>query len=105
MSSVRIKGVISTTTLKRGDERTVERTEQVDRLIAHGYVKVVAVTKEAGADLPVEPAEVTVYAPARSASKQDWRVFLDEMGIEYTDEDTRDELIAKWEPEREQTDG
>lgn len=107
MSNVRIRGRISTTTLKRGEERTVERTPQVDGLIREGYVTVVGGEKAAVEALPEPetPVDEPITAPSRSASKQDWRDFLDAVGIKFEEDLTRDELIALWTPEEAPTDG
>lgn len=113
---VTIKGRRSTTVLKAGEVVTVERTDQVDALIAGGWVTVVETTGSpetpdslTGAVTPPEPEEgpgeadvdgdVAPYgpaAPARSASKADWVEFLTEQGIEFDDEDSRDDLVARW---------
>ena len=39
--TVTIRGLIATTTLRRGDTTTVTRTDHVDGLIAGGYVEIV----------------------------------------------------------------
>lgn len=104
MSNVRIKGRISTTTLKRGDERTVARTEQVDRMIEKGYVTVVS--EETPAEpAPVEDVPEEATPPSRSASRQDWRDFLDSVGVKFDETYTRDELIALWGAEEKPADG
>lgn len=36
-------------------------------------------------------------APSRGASTADWRAFLDQQGIPYTEDDRRDDLVALWE--------
>lgn len=51
--TITIRGRIATTSLRRGETVTVERTEQVDRLIAGGYVE------QIGEPAPVEPEQVT----------------------------------------------
>lgn len=62
--TITIRGRVATTSLRRGETVTVERTEQVDRLIAGGFVEVI------GQATPVEseaPAEVSSdEAPAQS---------------------------------------
>lgn len=49
-----------------------------------------------GADAP-EPDDEGPEAPARNASTDEWRAFLDAQGIAYDDDDTRTELIEAWE--------
>lgn len=36
-------------------------------------------------------------APSRGASTADWRAFLGQQGIPYTEDDRRDDLVALWE--------
>jgi len=49
MSEITIRGRIATTSLRRGETVTVEHTEQVDRLIAGGFVERI------GQAAPAEP--------------------------------------------------
>lgn len=35
--------------------------------------------------------------PSKNASTDDWRAFLDRKGIEYSEDDTRTDLIEMWE--------
>ena len=112
-NTVTIKGRRSTTVLKAGEVVTVERTDRVDALIAGGWATVVDSTQTpnslTGVVTPPEPdagpAEVEPggeatpqepAVPARSASKADWTEFLTEQGIEFDDEDSRDDLVARW---------
>lgn len=112
-NTVTIKGRRSTTALKAGEVVTVERTDRVDALIAGGWATVVESPKTpdslTGVVTPPEPEEGPgevkpggdvapsgPAAPARSASKADWTEFLTEQGIEFDDENTRDDLVARW---------
>lgn len=112
-NTVTIKGRRSTTVLKAGEVVTVERTDRVDALIAGGWVTVVDAPETpaslTGVVTPPEPeerpgeakldGEADPYgpaAPARSASKADWVEFLTEQGVEFDDEDSRDDLVARW---------
>lgn len=36
-------------------------------------------------------------APSRGASTADWRAFLAQQGVPYTEDDRRDDLVALWE--------
>lgn len=104
-NTVTIKGRVSTTSLRRGDIVTVERTEQIDALIARGYATVV---DDAPASLTgvVAPPEgggedddadtAAPVPPAKSASKAEWVEFLAEQGIETGEDDTRDDLVDHW---------
>lgn len=109
-NTVTIKGRRSTTVLKAGEVVTVERTDRVDALIAGGWVTVVDAPETpdslTGVVMPPEPEESASEgqpdddtgpaAPARSASKADWVEFLTEQGVEFEDEDSRDDLVARW---------
>lgn len=103
MSSVTIKGRIATSALRVGEVVTVERTEQVDGLIARGYAVVVGEPEQeslTGAVTPPEPEPVpeedVPEPPARSASKADWLAFLEGEGVEVDEDLTRDNLVALW---------
>lgn len=110
---VTIKGRRSTTVLKAGEVVTVERTDRVDALIAGGWATVVDSPETpdslTGAVMPPEPEEPASEgqpggntapqgpaAPARSASKADWTEFLAAQGVEFDEEDSRDDLVARW---------
>lgn len=109
-NTVTIKGRRSTTVLKAGEVVTVERTDRVDALIAGGWATVVDSPETpnslTGVVTPPEPEEgpgeaesggdTGPAAPARSASKADWTEFLTEQGVEFDDEDSRDDLVARW---------
>lgn len=49
----------------------------------------------AGGDGPNTPDRAE--APSRGASTANWRAFLDQQGIPYTEDDRRDDLVALWE--------
>lgn len=49
----------------------------------------------AGEDGPNTPDQKD--APSRGASTANWRAFLDQQGIPYTEADRRDDLVALWE--------
>lgn len=102
MSAITIEGTVTPSTfLASKERRTVERTEFIDKLIRKGYVKVVPTPDTVKvAATPVEPDEVelpAVTGPPKNASRDEWAAWLDEAGIEYTDEDGRDALIALWD--------
>lgn len=91
--------------LGRGERRTVQLTDRVQRLIDLGYVVVVqdgsAVPEPESAPLAEPPAEPTyddptgdVAVPSLSASTDTWRSFLDALDIPYEPELGREALIA-----------
>lgn len=107
-----IEGTVTPSTfLAAGERRTVSRTEFVDKLIAKGFVKVVdqptpAVSVAAPApvaDDPVESAtdpaaevvqsEDAAAPPSRNARRATWAKFLDNRGIDYPEEASRDDLV------------
>ena len=53
--------------------------------------------EEAPASESVAQAPERADAPHRGASTADWRAFLDQQGIPYTEDDRRDDLVALWE--------
>lgn len=76
MSEITIRGRIATTSLRRGETATVERTDAVDRLIAGGFVEVMdrpaAPTPEpeqAAEDQPDTDSEPEAEAPRRTRKK------------------------------------
>lgn len=100
-ATVTIEGSITPSAeLARGERRTVQLTESVQRLIDGGFVVVV----ESDAPAPVTPAVVdpagadpqTVSPPARNASREDWAEFLALAGF-VTEGRGRDELIDMWD--------
>lgn len=113
MSSVTIKGRISTTMLKAGEVATVEWTDRVENLVNRGYVAVVessqggasltgVITPPAGdgsdsrGDSEGSMVPEKPEAPARSASKAEWVEFLTGQGVEIDDTLTRDDLVNLW---------
>lgn len=46
-----------------------------------------------GADAPEDDDQ----APSKNASTDEWRAFFDRRGIEYSEDDTRTDLIEAWE--------
>lgn len=111
MSKVTIKGRVSTTYLTAGEEATVEYTDTIQGLIDRGYVKVLdasqasvsltgAVTPHDEADRAAEEhleASNAPSVPNKSASKAEWRGFLESHGIIAPEDATRDELIEAWD--------
>lgn len=76
MSEITIRGRIATTSLRRGETATVERTDAVDRLIAGGFVEVVGRPAEpapepeqAAEDQPDTDSEPEAEAPRRTRKK------------------------------------
>ncbi|UOW93007.1 hypothetical protein SEA_CAIB_23 [Gordonia phage CaiB] len=88
--------------LASGEKRTVALTDRVQRLIDRGYV--VVIEDESDAPEPADapngtPASTEPTAPKRSASRDEWAAFLDGLdpAVEFTDDDGRDDLIAKYD--------
>lgn len=110
MSKVTIKGRVSTTYLTAGEEATVEHTDTVQGLIDRGYVKVLnasqasvsltgVVTPQDEADRAAEEHLDTSNAPSvpnRSASKAEWAEFLTDQGIEFGEDESRNDLVDRW---------
>lgn len=97
---VTIEGTVTPSVhLGKGERRTVERTEFVDKLIARGYVSVITEHPEPVIEEdPVEPGEAPVtVSPARNASRSVWADFLTDAGVPYPGDATRDELVAAWD--------
>ncbi|QKY79964.1 hypothetical protein PQD13_gp52 [Gordonia phage Clawz] len=104
MSEITIRGLITTTELKRGEEVTIEYTDHIEALIERGYVREVTdqsakarTVTERVADEEAEKARTELGVPSRSASKAKWQEFLTSKGIEYASDDSKDELIAAWD--------
>lgn len=109
-NEVTIVGRVATTSLKRGERATVERTSLVDALIERGFVRedvgdalLGVVEPPAPLDAPEtaeeaeEAPERGAETPGRAASKRDWRAFLAAQGYDYDEAATRDELIEVWD--------
>lgn len=110
MSKVTIKGRVSTTYLTAGEVATVEHTDTVQGLIDRGYVRVLdasqasvsltgAVTPHDEGDRAAEEHLDTSNAPSvpnKSASKAEWAEFLADQGIEFGEDDSRDDLVKRW---------
>ena len=110
MAQVTLEGSITPSTyLARGARVTVERTPYVDKLIRKGYVVVIGA---AAAKTPVveeitrivEAQRETVDnerqltgAPARNAGRDVWAEFLRKEEFEVGDDETRNELISRWD--------
>lgn len=99
MAQVRIKGLRNTSVLAKGEERTVERTVQVDRLIANGHAKeLYSGKREPELVVPDEgPEDYDVSVPPHSATKTEWIEFLESQGVHPSEESTKAELIESWE--------
>lgn len=110
MAKVTLEGSITPSTfLARGARVTVERTPLIEKYIRKGYVVVIAaaaaktpVVEEIGqiveARLKTADNERQLTgAPARNASREDWAEFLRSQGLPFWEDDTRSELIARWD--------
>lgn len=112
MSSVTIRGsIMPCGFLPRGEERTVQRTPFVERLIEQGFVDVIAgceidhvvaaqAEPEALTDKIVsgDPTPHTFdNPPARNASREDWAEFLAARTNIVTEDKNRAELQAEWD--------
>lgn len=107
MSEVTIEGsILPCAFLPRGERRTVQRTDFIDKLIARGYVVLIeedgaapAVVGEASWTGPRDPHIVTgdVSPPPGSALKGVWADFLDNQRIPYEETDTKADLIRRWD--------
>lgn len=94
MASVTIEGSLSPAAfLARGERRTVQRTDRIDKLIRRGFV--VVVDEEGEVEAP--PAPEPVKAPAKSASRDDWAEFLAEHTDIVTEGLNRDALQAEYD--------
>lgn len=93
------------TFLAAGERRSVARTEFIDKLIRGGFIREVQPARAAAPPIRyaapaadyVDETE-TVRAddrPAGNASTDTWRAYLDARGIEWFEEDTRADLIAR----------
>lgn len=93
MATVTVTGRISTTYLAAGQTVTVEHTDQIDALAAAGWI-----TIEHADTLPAKPAPAAdPNEPGRNASRDAWAEFLADRGVEFTETDTRDDLVALWD--------
>ena len=104
MSVVTIEGSLSPSTyLARGQRRTVQRTPDVEKLIAGGFVVVVDEGEPPALTLfDVEPEDasepgIADAPPARNASRGDWAEYLEANTEIVTEGKTRDELIREWD--------
>jgi hypothetical protein len=112
MASITIEGSLSPSSfLARGERRTVQDSDYVQKLIEGGYVTVIEDDDDAEApELTPEEREAEevvadlsqpqgVEPPKRSASREDWAEFLASYpGGEFVTEDKdRAELIAAWD--------
>lgn len=118
MAVVTIEGSLSPSALlARGERRTVQLTERVQRLIDAGFVKVVdsdagdapepvldpqpeadlRTDLEKHADDEAQKARDELGVPSRGGSTEDWQKFLTEKGIDFNDDDSRAVLIDRWD--------
>jgi hypothetical protein len=104
MALVTIEGSVTPSShLGRGERRTVERTDFIDKLIRNGYVTVVETITppfteedlaEAIAAIGDEPVKVV---PAADDSLELWQEFMaDQVDPLILENATRDELVAIW---------
>lgn len=110
MSKVTIKGRVSTTYLTAGEEATVEYTDTIQGLIDRGYVKVLNAPQESvsltGVVTPHDEADRAAEehleasnapsVPNKSASKAEWAEFLTDQGIEFGEDESRNDLVNRW---------
>lgn len=110
MSKVTIKGRVSTTYLTAGEVATVEHTDTVQGLIDRGYVKVLDASQASvsltGAVTPPDEADRAAdehleasnapSVPNKSASKAEWAEFLTDQGIEFGEDESRNDLVNRW---------
>lgn len=100
VTTVTIEGtIIPSAFLPTGARVTVDRTPFIDRLIRNGFARVIEETPAPG--VPVAEALTGVVdtpaaptRPARSASKDAWRAYLDLVGVPWNTDMRRDDLIA-----------
>lgn len=99
MATVIIEGSTSPSAfLARGERVEVQRTKDIDKLIKRGFVVVVDDYDNQDAPEPASQPEPP-KAPSKGASKADWQEWLasQEPPVEFDPDDTRDELVDKWE--------
>lgn len=103
MSEVTIKGRITTTELRAGEEATVEYTEHIDDLIERGYVVKVRAKGADGltdlereADAEAQRVKDELGVPSDDDTREVWRKFLSDKGIAWNQGDTKAVLIEKW---------
>lgn len=104
MSAVTIEGSVTPSSfLPRGERRTVERTDFIDKLIKRGFVTVVKPTEPvleaAQDDVPDAPAPTVTVEPSRGASREEWAAWLSrpDVAIPFEESDGRNVLIEKWD--------
>lgn len=104
MSQITIRGLITTTELKRGEEVTVEYTDHIAALLDRGYVREITdqspqalAETERLADEEAQKARDELGVPPRAASKSEWQEFLTSKGIGYTSDETKADLIELWD--------
>jgi hypothetical protein len=100
-TTVTIEGSITASTLlPRGQRRTVQLTERVQRLIDRGFVTVIERHDD---DAEPDPTpEQEDGPPSRNASRPVWLAFLRGRGVDIPTNDegaepTRDGLVALWQ--------
>lgn len=99
-TDVTIEGtVIPSAFLPTGERITVARTPFVSNLIRNGFVRVVEETPAPGVAVTevltgVVDAPDDARRPARSASKDAWRGYLDRIGVPWNTDMRRDDLIS-----------
>ncbi|WP_114719170.1 hypothetical protein [Rhodococcus sp. AG1013] len=105
MTTVRVRAEQATVDWERGSEFEVERTPFVDRLITDGRLTVLDSASQSAAEnegldtepgLPIASSDEPPRAGKGSGLAQ-WRDFLDRKGVEYSDDASRDDLIAVWD--------
>ncbi|WP_328856916.1 hypothetical protein OG579_17110 [Williamsia herbipolensis] len=104
-TEVTIEWQMTTQGYQVGDVCTVERTEFIDDLIERQVVVVV----ERELDEAVYPGGDTVPgstphaeqqltdAPNRNAKRDEWAEFLTAASVAFTENDSRDDLVALWD--------
>lgn len=105
MSKIVIEGTVTPSTLlSTGARKTVERNAFIEKLIAKGFIRVVA--DDADVEQPVEAAVVEeIDVPGRNESRETWAKFLTFQELPFPEKATRDELVALWYADHGQTVG
>lgn len=97
--------------LRRGERKTVQYTNRIQRLVSGGFVKIV---EEHDTPVPIEELSITDRlprtqidikpgtapidgVPSRNSNTETWKQFLTQKGISYPEDAGRSQLIAFWD--------
>ncbi|WP_418346092.1 hypothetical protein [Rhodococcus pyridinivorans] len=96
---ITVEGTITPSTfLAAGARRTVTLTAFVEKLIGKGFIRVVDDETTVVESQPAVEEATATEVPARNAKREVWARFLEQLGgIEFSDEDGRDDLIDLYE--------